>query len=524
MSPAEARSRAGWPSNGDDHERYRLVAELTSDFVYSYDIDEQRAAQPGWIAGAFAPITGYTPDGMRLAGGWEKLVHPEDIETVDHQAAELRAGRAATVEYRIRDRDGRVHWVRDFATPVTDKGRVVRIVGAVKDITEQKLAVEQLRDSEQRYRETVDSLDDAIHVVDSDLLITLANRRMGEWLAGLGLTPDIEGRPLFEAFPFLPDSVRAEYDAVFATGETLRTREATDARGRRVLTETLKIPMAEQRRVARVVTVLRDLTRQEQAEQRLQLLMQSVPGAVIYQTGGGVEFISENVEAVLGYPAADLTGDRSVFPALIHPEDRAGVDEDYLVWAGGGYEGVHVKEFRVRHRAGHWVWLRDQTRLAFRTADDRHSAIGVLVDITDEKRVEQELRAERDRAQKYLDVANVIFVALDRDGRVTMLNRRGTEVLGWSEQELVGRDWFETCLPERVRDEIRGVFGELMTGRVEPVEFYENPVRTRQGEERVIVWHSTVLTDEAGNRTGTLSSGQDITAQRAAEARLKRNA
>ncbi|MBN2538321.1 PAS domain S-box protein, partial [candidate division WOR-3 bacterium] len=481
MSPAEARSRAGWPSDGDDHERYRLVAELTSDFVYSYDIDEQGTAQPGWIAGAFAPITGYTPDGMRLAGGWEKLVHPEDIETVGHQAAELRAGRAATVEYRIRDRSGNEHWVRDFAAPATDKGRVVRIVGAVKDITEQKRA-------DEAYRQLVENSLQGLLVLASDRIL-FANEAAAE-VTGWP-RDELVGMPIDRWFGLLHPEDREAVVGRFRarlTGKSAPNRyevRFVDRAGQSRWMEVFAVA-SEYLGEPAVQVALVDLTERRRAEEQLRALMQSVPGAVIYQTGGGVEFISENVEAVLGYPAADLTGNRSVFPALIHPDERAGVDEDYRAWAGGGYEGVHVKEFRVRHRDGHWVWLRDQTRLAFRTADGRHSAIGVLVDITAEKQAEQALRAERDRAQKYLDVVNVIFVALDRDGRVTMLNRRGAEVLGWSEQELAGRDWFETCLPERVRDEVRGAFGELMAGRIEPVEFYENPVLTRQGEERII--------------------------------------
>ena len=56
-----------------------------------------------------------------------------------------------------------------------------------------------------------------------------------------------------------------------------------------------------------------------------------------------------------------------------------------------------------------------------------------------------DLQRERDRAQRYLDVANVMLVALDLEGRVTLANRFTCSVLGWSEAELLGRNWFETC-------------------------------------------------------------------------------
>lgn len=503
MKPDADKSQQGVPGEPEGDRRYRLVAELTSDFAYSYELDKQGKPLPGWIAGAFASITGYTPDGMRLAGGWEKLVHPDDLEGALHQSSELAAGRPCTVEYRIRDRSGILHWLRDFAAPVTEGSRVVRVVGAVKDITEQKKANEA-------YRQLVENSLQGRLILGREGIVfanpmasevtgwphdELVGMKMEDWLA---LVHPEDRSLVLERFRMRMKGKEApqRYEVRFI-----------DRDGRTRWMEILSASIEYLGRPA-VQVALMDSTERRLIENHLQALMQSVPGAVIYQTGGGVEFISDNVEAVLGYPAADFTTDRTFFPGLIHPDDRAVVDGEYRAWAQGGYPGVHVKEFRVRHRDGRWLWLRDQTRLAFRTADGKHSAIGVLVDITEEKRAEGELRAERDRAQKYLDLANVVFVVLDRDGRVAVLNRRGSEVLEWPEEELVGRDWFETCIPDAERASVRATFDALMRGELEPVEYHENAVLTRGGQRRVIAWHNTVLTDDAGRPTGTVSSGQ----------------
>ena len=134
------------------------------------------------------------------------------------------------------------------------------------------------------------------------------------------------------------------------------------------------------------------------------------------------------------------------------------------------------------------------------------------------KQTEAALRAERDKAQKYLDVAGVAIIAIDADQKVTLVNKKGCDVLGYTEAEILGKNWFDTFLPERIRDEIKAVFQKLMAGELEPVEYYENPVLTKSGEERLIAWHNTVLTDEGGKIIGTLSSGEDITERKRAEA------
>jgi PAS domain S-box-containing protein len=131
------------------------------------------------------------------------------------------------------------------------------------------------------------------------------------------------------------------------------------------------------------------------------------------------------------------------------------------------------------------------------------------------------VKIERDRAQQYLDVAGAILVALDHEGRVTMINQRGGALLGYAEDEIIGRDWFESFLPKRLAKEVRETFDPLMTGERLPAEQYENAVLTRHGEERLIAWHNTLLRDAEGRIVGTLSSGEDITERRQIERALR---
>ncbi len=140
-------------------------------------------------------------------------------------------------------------------------------------------------------------------------------------------------------------------------------------------------------------------------------------------------------------------------------------------------------------------------------------------EIGDRKQAQVELARERDRARSYLDIAGVILVALDRGGRVTLINRKGLETLGYQEDELVGKDWFETCLPVRYRNGVKYLFENIVSGR--NVESAEQPVLTRGGEERLIAWRNQMIRDESGVVLGTLSSGEDVTERRRSEAAMR---
>ncbi len=83
---------------------------------------------------------------------------------------------------------------------------------------------------------------------------------------------------------------------------------------------------------------------------------------------------------------------------------------------------------------------------------------------------------------------------------------------------MIGKNWFDTFIPERIRDEAKAVFSKLITGTLEGIDVYENPILSGSGEERLIRWHNSLLRDEHGRITGTLSAGEDITEWKKAEA------
>jgi PAS domain S-box-containing protein len=137
--------------------------------------------------------------------------------------------------------------------------------------------------------------------------------------------------------------------------------------------------------------------------------------------------------------------------------------------------------------------------------------------------VEETLRRERDRAQKYLDVAGVILLVIDADERISLINKKGCDVLGYREEEIIGKNWFDIFLPAWSRNAVKEAFANLMAGKIEPVEYLENPIITKGGEEKIIAWHNTVLRDQTGRILGTVSSGEDITERRRSEEDLRKH-
>jgi len=138
-------------------------------------------------------------------------------------------------------------------------------------------------------------------------------------------------------------------------------------------------------------------------------------------------------------------------------------------------------------------------------------------DFTERKKVVLKLFKETEKMKKYLDIAGVILVVLDKRGNIVMLNKKGYKILQYTEGELIGRNWFDTCLPRQNIKEVYEVFKKLMRNEIENTEFYENSILTKSGKEKIIAWHNALLFDNNGEIIGTLSSGEDITERKKTE-------
>lgn len=264
-------------------------------------------------------------------------------------------------------------------------------------------------------------------------------------------------------------------------------------------------------------------------EEKYRSLFESMRQGVLYQRSDGTLVdVNPAALALLGVSREEFLGKTSFSPAWdVIREDGSPLPPEEHPSMRALRTGKPVRNvvLAVRNgQTGRYVWMSVNAIPQFREGETApHQVMVTLHDITDLKEALEELTLERNRAQRYLDIAEVILVALDAEGRITLINRKGSRILGYEEGELLGRSWFDACLPERHRDRVKEVFAQLKSGSMEWAEYNENPVLTKTGEERVIAWHNLIIRDGSGTPTGTFSSGEDITDRRAAEEALRQS-
>ncbi len=138
-------------------------------------------------------------------------------------------------------------------------------------------------------------------------------------------------------------------------------------------------------------------------------------------------------------------------------------------------------------------------------------------------RIKNRIIEEYAKNLKYMDIANVLFVALDSSGNVCLANLKTCELLGYGRSEIIGKNWSESFIPERYGDQAPPLGHNPLTNEIELSKFTEFPLMSKNGEERIILWHHTVIDDDAGKVIGYLSSGEDVTDLRKTEEAIRKS-
>lgn len=135
--------------------------------------------------------------------------------------------------------------------------------------------------------------------------------------------------------------------------------------------------------------------------------------------------------------------------------------------------------------------------------------MGVEIDITEKKKIEKQLRLEKEFSESIIETANSLIVGLDLKRRIILFNRKCEEVTGYAKQEVQGKDWFDLFIPEHARPGVDEVFNMVVAGELP--SRYENNILTKSGETCLVSWSNTALRDEKQVIIGALAIGIDIT-------------
>jgi diguanylate cyclase (GGDEF)-like protein/PAS domain S-box-containing protein len=252
------------------------------------------------------------------------------------------------------------------------------------------------------------------------------------------------------------------------------------------------------------------------SEEKFRALLEGSAAAVFIIDDARIRYANEAATALTGAAAADLL-DRP-FLERFHPESHDIVRHRVLRPPSPVVSGLRY-EARLGGEGDRWVELTGRT-LDFA---GRPACLVTAFDVTERRRAEEAMRESERRMRDILENVQLVAVLLDRDGVITYCNPYFLELVGYEEEDVIGRDWLEAFVPAEDREAGRVTLRDRMQlGAVAAHE--ETAIVTRHGDRRVVAWSNTLLRDWTGEVSGTASIGADVTDRRRAEEQLQHDA
>jgi PAS domain S-box-containing protein len=486
-------------------------------------------------------IETWNPAAERLFGhrAREAVGRPVTLIAPEESAADLKRNlrllkeghSIGPYETQLARSDGTVINVSATLSPIRDaRGALAGSSRIFRDVTAQKRAEHELRQSEAFYRSLFENLSDCIFILDvtPDQRFKIVSFNPAEERAVGMTTAQVAGRFTDDLFPKgMAEQLNGNYRRCLEERRITHYEEVLDLPKGKVPFLTTLIPLAAANgRIHRIIGVASDISERKQTEQALQasethyrsLIEHGTDQVTIMGADGRFTYASPSVTRLLGYDPRELIG--QVGFGYVHPDDVAKVQAAFGRALQG--ETAELREvFRFRHKDGSWrVFESVVTNLL-----GEPTVAGVVInsrDVTDRTRAEEALRQEQFLVSTLMENIPDSIYFKDAASRFVRINRNMARLFGLSDPaQAVGKTDFDFFAPDHARAALETEREVMRTGQpavdIEELETWP---------DRPDTWVSSTkmpLRDAAGVIIGTFGISRDITKRKGAEEALRRS-
>lgn len=368
-----------------------------SDIVF-YESDNNGV----FVSDNIEEMLGFSPkEFSEDTGFFENLMHPDDRERINSQVKSWRVKDnpgSLNFEFRVMKKDGTYIWIEDHMFGIKSESRSYWS-GFMIDITGRKIAETKLKETQTRLAYLLSNLPNVIFYESERDKVFISDNIFN--IIGYTAEEIESDRKSFYMLIHPEDREQMElgediWKKVMATDYYKQQFRVKKKDGSYIWMEDhmypVKIPEKEYLVGFMMNITERKITEQrlEETQMRLAAVLNNLPNVVFYENAYEKQFISENIMEMLGYPVEDFYANDRLFDSLIHKEDLGHVIKKTDNWLNSGAKGTYKEIFRIKRKDGKYIWLEDHMFKSQRQ-DGKNYFSGVMIDITDRKKAEDEL-------------------------------------------------------------------------------------------------------------------------------------
>ena len=520
-------------------ERYRALVEQMPAAIYIQKPipGEVASYDTSYMSPRIEEILGYPAQRfVEEPDFWNELIHPDDLDKVVAEDEHTDAsGDPFSMEYRLICRDGRVVWIRDEAELIRGpEGEAPYWQGVIADVTRRRQAQDDLRESEERYRSVTESVRETIFQTDAEGHYTFLNTA---WEEVTGFTVE-EGLGKSYLEFIHPDDLQRNLEDFEQMGEHSGDYTEYEARlqakdgSPRDVEIKFREHFDEEGNLTSASGTLNDVTERKETERELQeseqrfrqLFDQSVDAMYVHDEEG--RFVDCNAQAcqLLGYTREELLSMSvaDVSCNVLTEEERARQEEEGgTLWQRvvDGEPGAFSQGHEEENIRKDGTTFPVEVRVGSVDYGGRRMVLASVRDITERKQTEEALRQSEESFRSAFENASTGVALVGLDNRYTRVNRTLCELLGYPEEELLGKRSFDITFPE---DQVKS------RSRARQMLEDDGPETMRmekrfQRKDGGVVWaisDVSLVRDSGGNPSHFVSHFQDITERKNLEEQL----
>jgi PAS domain S-box-containing protein len=495
-------------------EKFSKTFHSSPNLMALFDMNNDQILE---VNDSITKITGYDKEEIVGKGMNEPgfLMEEEKSRKITEQMKDKN--RVRDVEIKIRKKDGEERTLSVSGETIEIGGNKFAIITAM-DITERKKAEEGLRESQEKYRELVENINDIIYTVDKEGITQYISPAIERATGGFKPS-DLEGQ-IYNQY-IHPDDVEriskefkvrisgkpgtVEYRTNTKTGEILRIRDSSR-------------PVKKNGEIIGIQGVLRDITEYKEAEEKLRVLSSAVEqsafpfalidknGIVEYMNPRLLETVNMTTEQALGKPWSSYISETTSLR-----EQMQDITETVMnkgdIWQG---EITDITE------NGEKFWRASKVF----PIKDEHGEISHIAyfseDITKRKKTEEALLESEEKYRNIVERAND-GVIISQDGKVKFSNTRLAEILGYKVDELIGNPFLDYVYPEE-RDKIKDIYMRRIKGEEVP-NIYEMSATNKDGKRIYVETNSGIISYQG--KPAVFAFIRDITQRKQSEEALR---
>jgi len=500
----------------------------TGEEHWSEEAERLFGAAPGCFNGSYEEFWTY--------------VHPDDREMVrEAQQRSLQEGADYAPEYRIIHPDGSLHWVTSRGKVIrNESGLPMRLSGVTMDITERKQAEialaaseNRLRIAEEKYRSIFENAVTGIFQSTPDGRYLSANPATARILGYASPEELMATLTDISTQLYVHPRQRQDFIAQMIANGSVSEFETQfyQKNGNIIWISTSAVPVCDENgQLLYYEGTVEDITQRKQAEEslrereeRFRSLLTNISGAVYrcaHDIDWTMEFISEPIYEITGYPANNFIGNKNLtFAEIVLPEDAEKIRQE--IDCAIAQRRPYVLEYRLHHANDGIRWVYEKGQGIFNAEGELVWLDGVIFDITDRKQVEERLRLLESVVVNTKDSVVVTEVGTSlSELKIIYVNEAFTEMTGYTPDEVLGHPptvlkWHSSDLTEI--QQIEASLKQLVPMRTEFISY------RKDGSEFWMELEMVPIANHQGQFTHWISVQRDSSTRKHTEEALRKS-